>query len=176
MENLNQKKYYNYFFTQLMSYESSLPKCIIKNAGVLRDGYCEYVFKDFTFKDYNSCRIELYKNEKLLWRKIYNPGGNGVMSVPGGYEHFQISVDNKFMLFEKYRISMFYDKVKVVEVEISTGKEKCISKNKINPSYSPNGNYILFNQRWSRLPYYYSKNENEIFSIDSAEIAFWLYK
>lgn len=148
--------------------------------------------------DYDSClcnnRIHYFKDYKLILGKgvILCQNGRIIWSVDNkfpdcnevdtskdyflnGYISPQISINESSIVFEAKRTAIWTASSWIIEIDINTGIKKKIGKGK-NPSYSPDGKYILYKDGIYDWYYIYNRITHKNKRICEGGIAFWLYK
>ena len=123
---------------------------------------------------YNDISIFVYNCRKS---KIIHKG-NIILESNIRIESPQLSFDENNILFQITRKGCFFDIYSsIYEININSGTLKRITKKGYNPSYSPDGNYILYykepNNRFIRC---YDKKTGKKDFYPFADKAFWLYK
>lgn len=144
-----------------------------------------YYYHNFFPKDYrlilfSSNGISLLKGDSLLWDGFRNYKFNKSMdenyppNVQTGFKYPILSPDGKHFLITGYRYNFLTPWVKLYEVKMDSGEIRLMRKNAYNPSYSANGQYILFSNYPQGLYYIIDRStKKKLFSYGFKD-AFWL--
>jgi hypothetical protein len=144
-----------------------------------------YYFHNFYFKDYrlilfSNNGISLLKKERLLWDGFpdykFNKSldENHQPSTQTGFKYPILSPDENHFLVTGYRYNFLTPWVKLYEVNMDNGEMRLIEKNAHNPSYSANGQYILFSNYPHGLYYIIDRITKKKLFDYGFEDAFWL--
>ena len=121
--------------------------------------------------------ITLKVNDSIVWKKYHGQSGPFMSKV--GYQNPQISKDLKHILFQRNFVYFIWSSYSsVVEIDVETGSERVLCRKCQNPSYSPDSNYILY-ENWSsgniyNLFYVYNKQTYQTTILDNCLKVFWL--
>ncbi|HEX6223192.1 MAG TPA: hypothetical protein VFZ52_02205 [Chryseolinea sp.] len=144
-----------------------------------------YYFHNFYFKDYrlilfSNNGISLLEKDRLLWDGSPDYKFNKSLdrkaqpSAETGFKFPVLSPDESHFLVTGYRYNFFNSWAKLYEVNMSNGEMRLLEKNAHNPSYSPNGQYIMFS-RYPHGQYYIIDRITRKKLFDYGfEDAFWL--
>lgn len=142
--------------------------------------YAQFDFGNIKIKNKNGFHLLCYSDTTLLWEKSYSqsfPKGIGMSGV--GYQGFSMSPKKEAIAFQVNRPAKLLKKPQssIVEIDILTGKETTVSKKGLNPSYSPNGRYLLYqNGITSSYSIVYDREKKQVLKHHSWKSAFWLYR
>lgn len=122
--------------------------------------------------------LRCYNDSTLLWERRCSSYTGSIAMSGLGYYMPVLSPDKKSILIQKNKINLFlfYNKTKLFEINLSTGKETKISNRSEIYSYSPNGKYILFKKGTKGRLCIYDKKSKKVTIHYSWNNAYWLTK
>jgi len=144
-----------------------------------------YYFHNFYFKDYrltvfSNNGISLLQGDQLLWNASAdykfnkNLDENNQPSIQTGFKFPILSPDGKNFLIMGYRNVFFNSSAKLYEVDMANGRMRLVGKNLYNPSYSANGQYILFSNYPHGQYFIIDRTSKKRLFDHGLENAFWI--
>lgn len=140
--------------------------------GRKKDPNAEYRSGDLKIQINTHGGIDCYRKDSLLWQKHPNISSFGIGTLGLGYQNPVITPDRQTLLLRYATYFTCY----LVEIDVNTGKQKKIVRNKIYTPfwYSPDGRYILYtSKRGMRI---YDRETKKRFKCFEWRDAFWLYR